>query len=77
MKLTWSVLQTGIILPAKLTFRDRRQCSLLLLTLSRQPRKIVKHTQTIHREKPANYLSVFDHFLGLALKELIEFERIS
>ena len=31
---------------------------------------MVKHTQTICR-LPANYFSVFDHFVGLALKELI------
>ena len=31
---------------------------------------MVKHIQTIHRQQPANCLSVFDHFLGLALKEL-------
>ena len=32
---------------------------------------MVKHTQTIRRQKPANYLSVFDHFVGFALKRLI------
>ena len=37
----------------------------------RQPHKIVKHTQTIHRLSPTNCLSVFDHFVGLALKGLI------
>ena len=31
---------------------------------------MVKHTQTIRRQKPANSLSVFDHFVGLALKVL-------
>ena len=36
----------------------------------RQPHKMVKHTQTIRRLLPTNYLSVFDHFVGLALKEL-------
>ena len=30
---------------------------------------MVKHTQTIHRQKPTNCLSVFDHFEGLALKK--------
>ena len=29
-----------------------------------------KHTQTIRRQEPTNFLSVFDHFLGLALKGL-------
>ena len=31
---------------------------------------MVKHTQTIRRLLPTNCLSVFDHFLGLALKGL-------
>ena len=31
---------------------------------------MVKHTQTIHRQKPTSCLSVFDHFVGLALKGL-------
>ena len=39
----------------------------------RQPHKMVKHTQKIHRLLPANWLSVFDHFVGLALKGLNEY----
>ena len=35
-----------------------------------QPPKMVKHAQTFHRLFPANCLSVFDHFVGLALKGL-------
>ena len=31
---------------------------------------IVKQTQTICWEQPTNCLSVFDHFVGLALKGL-------
>ena len=31
---------------------------------------MVKHAQTIRRQKPTNCLSVFDHFVGLALKGL-------
>ena len=31
---------------------------------------MVKHTQTIHRQKSTNCLGVFDHFAGLALKGL-------
>ena len=34
------------------------------------PHKMAKHTQTIRPQKPTNYLSVFDHFVGLALKRL-------
>ena len=37
----------------------------------RQPHKMVKHTQTIRRQKLTNCLSVFEHFVGLALKGLI------
>ena len=33
---------------------------------------MVKHTQTIRQLLPTNYLSVFDHFVGLALKGLTE-----
>ena len=36
----------------------------------RQPHQMVKHTQTIRRLLPTNYLSVFDHFVGLSLKGL-------
>ena len=32
---------------------------------------MVKHTQTIRRLLPTNCLSVFDHFVGFALKGLI------
>ena len=31
---------------------------------------MVKHTQTICQQKPTNCLSVFDHFVNLALKGL-------
>ena len=31
---------------------------------------MVKHTQPIRQQQPTNYLKVFDHFVGLALKEL-------
>ena len=36
-----------------------------LKPFKRQPHKIVKHTLL-----PSNYLSVFDHFVGLVFKEL-------
>ena len=39
--------------------------------LSANPAKLQKHTQTIRRQKPTNCLSVFDHFVGLALKGLM------
>ena len=31
---------------------------------------MAKHIHTIRRQQPTNCLSVFDHFVGLALKEL-------
>ena len=39
-------------------------------SFKRQTHKMVKHNQIIRRLLPTNYLSVFDHFVGLALKEL-------
>ena len=33
----------------------------------RQPLKMLKHTETIRRQQPTNCLSLFDHFVGLAL----------
>ena len=36
----------------------------------RQPHELVKHTEIICRLLPTNYLSVFDHFVGLAIKGL-------
>ena len=35
-----------------------------------QPHKMIKHTQKIRRLLPTNCLSVFDHFVRLALKGL-------
>ena len=35
---------------------------------------MVKHTQAIRWQQPMTYLSVFDHFVGLALKGL-KFEK--
>ena len=31
---------------------------------------MVRNTQTIRRQQPTNYFSVFDNFVGLALKVL-------
>ena len=38
--------------------------------LKRQPHKMVKHTQTIRWQQPTTCLTVFHHFVGLALKGL-------
>ena len=40
------------------------------LTLWASTPKMVKHTQTIRQQQPTNCLSVFNHFVGLALKVL-------
>ena len=37
---------------------------------------MVKHTQTIRWQQPANCLSVFDHFVGLVLKEFKVIQNI-
>ena len=34
------------------------------------PQKMVKHSQPIRWQQVTNYLSVLDHFLGLALRAL-------
>ena len=36
---------------------------------------MVKHTQTIRPQEPTNCLNVFDYFVGLALKGLIEINK--
>ena len=36
---------------------------------------MVKRTQPIRRQQPTNFLSVFDHFMGLALKGLRVFSK--
>ena len=41
-----------------------------LKPLKRQPHKMVKHTQTIRRQKRMNCLTVFGHFVRLAIKGL-------
>ena len=37
--------------------------SKVVLPFKRQPHKRVRHTQTIRRLLPTNFLSVFDHFV--------------
>ena len=37
---------------------------------------MVKHAQTIRKQQPTNCLSVFDHFVGLVLIGLIEYEIV-
>ena len=46
--------------------------------VKRQPHKMLKHTQTIRRQQrvwPA-CLSVFDHFVGLALKGYVILKKV-
>ena len=37
---------------------------------------MVKHTQTIRQKQPTTCLNVFDHFMGLVLKGLINFRPV-
>ena len=37
-------------------------------SFKRQPHKMTKHTQTIRRQQPTNYLRVFEHFVRLELR---------
>ena len=43
----------------------------LFQSFKHQPQKMAQHTQTFRRQLPTNFLSLFDHFMGLALKGLI------
>ena len=45
-------------------------------TFKRELYKIVKHIQKIRRLLPTNFLSVFDHFVGLVLKGLSTFRKL-
>ena len=47
------------------------------LPFKRRPHKIVKHTQTIRWLLPTNCLSIFYHFVGLALKGLRDVSHFS
>ena len=57
------MLDTGFSVVLRYLFRE-------ILILKRQPHKMVKLKQFVNI-LPTNCLSVFDHFVGLALKELI------
>ena len=55
----------------KKTFFDHElNIDALICEFKHQPHKMAKHTQTIRRQQSANSLSVFDRFVGLALKGL-------
>ena len=43
---------------------------MLSLAFKCQPHKMIKHTETIHRQQPTNCLNVFHNFMGSALKDL-------
>ena len=43
----------------------------LIESFNRLSHKLFKHTQTIRRQQPTNFLSVFDHFVGSWLKGLM------
>ena len=44
----------------------------IYLPFKSQPHKMVKHSQTIGRQRSMNCLNVFNHFVGLVLKGLID-----
>ena len=44
--------------------------TILFQPFKHQPHNMVKHTQTIRLQQPTNCLSVFGHFVRLALKGL-------
>ena len=50
-------------------------CELTSEPFRRQTLKMVKHTQTVRRQKPRIHVSVFNHFVGLALKGYLRYKR--
>ena len=58
------------ILRKKTFFDHELNIDALIWEFKHQPHKMAKHTQTIRRQQSTNGLSVFDHFVGLALKGL-------
>ena len=58
------------LLESSLKFYWAGKDTLNVNRLSANLTKMVKHTQTILRLLPKSFLIVFDHFVGLALKEL-------
>ena len=66
----YKIMKCGIWLAENLKFAEtiknvRKKLHLSPLCANT---KKVKHTQTICRQQPTNFLSVFDHFVKLALK---------
>ena len=59
-----------LLLPPSIKGYIKENLSLTLSPFKRQPHTMVKHTQTIRWQQPTHCLSVFDHFLWLALKGL-------
>ena len=55
----------------QLESQSKQTLTYLFKHFKHQPHKMVKHTQIICRLFATNYLSMFDHFVGLALKRLI------
>ena len=60
-------------------YRSYESGILTILHFKPQPHKMVKHTQINLRILATNYLSVFDHFVVLALKglKLLDICRVS
>ena len=55
---------------------SKKNVTCVFYHFKRQPHKMVKHTQTIHWQEARSCLSVFDHFVGLALKALLASDAV-
>ena len=44
--------------------------TIFMVLLGNQPHKMIKHTQKIRWQQPTNFLSEYDHFVGLAFNGL-------
>ena len=55
---------------------DFELCENTFYLFKPQPPKMVRQTQVIRLQQPANCLSLFDHFVGLGLKGLIKSQKI-
>ena len=68
-----SIFFVGLCLTEKLLIIKFPNQDLFLNPLSANFTKWLNTLKTIRRLFPTNYLSVFDHFVGLALKGLVTF----
>ena len=69
-------VKNGLFIKKKV-YLEKNASKARALPFKRQPHKMIENTQKIRRLLPANSLSVFDHFVGFALKGLIEVKRLT